>query len=202
MKNFDVRPELLAHPNIPPPLQGLNPRSILGNAWWDRVRQIAYKHHDFHCWACGIHKYAAHYHKHLEAHEAYTINYQTGVANLDEVVALCHCCHNFIHSGRMEMMVERGEMSRFKQSMILAHGAGILKRAGLVPWWGTLMYILMSDGMPRDKAIVQAQETGKVYFRGSMAPWKQWRLLIDGDEYFTPYENEADHNRQMREKYG
>jgi len=41
-KSF-VLPELLLHPNIPKPLHGVNPRSILGQQWWDVISVTSYQ---------------------------------------------------------------------------------------------------------------------------------------------------------------
>lgn len=103
-----TRPELLLHPTIPPPLHGLAPREVLGRSWWDVVRREAYEKYDDHCHACGTHISKALYHrtsspskfKSLEAHEAYNIDYDTCTVNLEEIVALCHCCHNYIQLHR------------------------------------------------------------------------------------------------------
>ena len=93
-----TRPELLMHPQIPPPLHGLAPRVVMGRKWWDEQRRIAYAKHDDKCHCCGIHKSKAKYRKVLEAHEAYKIDWTAGRAELEEIVALCHSCHPFTKS--------------------------------------------------------------------------------------------------------
>ena len=75
-------PKYLTHPNIPKPLHGMNPRSILGKEWWDIKRREAYATHNYCCWACGIPKSKAKYHNWLEGHETYQINYKIGEAKL------------------------------------------------------------------------------------------------------------------------
>lgn len=163
--NF-IRPELLLHPNIPKPLHGVNPRSILGDSWWNDVRQKAYKENNYCCWACGISKQDAKYHQWLEAHESYDINYSIGEVTLSEIVALCHSCHNFIHNGRMEILVQKGEMEFPKFQNILRHGHMILTEYNLSP----------SD-MPTVTTI---------------AEWDKWHLILNGKSYYSPYKNMDD----------
>lgn len=126
-----LRPEILLHPNIPKPLHGLAPRTILGQEWWDQQRKAAYAATQNRCAACGVHKSEAKYHNWLEAHELYDINYKKGLMTFKEVVAICHSCHNYIHSGRMGMMVQQGTMTEEKMNDITKHGDAILKKAKL-----------------------------------------------------------------------
>ncbi len=152
MKN---RPEILLHPNIPKPMHGLAPRTIMGSVWWDAERQKAYKSTGYTCAACGVPKADAEYHQWLEAHELYAIDYVKGRMVYMETVPLCHACHNFIHSGRMQAMVRKGEMKPEKQRHILERGLQILKAAGI-------------------------QKTGP---ENSIADWADWRLVFNGVEY-------------------
>src|SRR3990167_9396936 len=87
--NF-TNPAILLHPNIPKPMHGVNPRTIMGQEWWDEQRQRAYEENNFCCWACGVHKSQAAYHKWLEAHECYEIDYIAGRMYMRIIVALCH----------------------------------------------------------------------------------------------------------------
>lgn len=81
-------PGILLQPNIPKPLHGLNPRSVLGKDWWDWQRHEAYKKFGFRCWACGVHQWRAEYHRWLEGHESYRIDYGRGRAEMIEVQAI------------------------------------------------------------------------------------------------------------------
>lgn len=175
-----MKPEILLHPNIPKPLHGLNPRTVKGQDWWDTQRLKAYKKHDFHCWACGIHKSEAKYHKWLEAHETYEYNYGKGLAKVKEIVALCHCCHNFIHNGKTEMDFMSGKIDIERFTYIMQHGTNVL-------WKNKLpMNIFALSVIKRNKLKVSnipvyiQEQTSEV-----LANWEDWRLEIDG-ELFKP----------------
>lgn len=127
MKNFIPDPTILLHPNIPKPLHGVAPRVILGNIWWDKVRQAAYASTSYRCAACGVPKQIADYHQWLEAHEIYDFDYPKGLLTFVHAVPLCHACHNYIHSGRMSMMVRSGEMQESKMENILKRGDALTK---------------------------------------------------------------------------
>ena len=123
------RPTLLSMPNVPKPLHGLNPRSIMGKERWDIARQEVYASTDYHCAACGVHKRDAKLHQWLEAHETYDIVYKAGVATLVEIVPLCHFCHNFIHSGRLRILARQRKVSANLVREIMSHGVDVLKRS-------------------------------------------------------------------------
>jgi hypothetical protein len=98
-----LRPELLLLPNIPKPLHGIAPRTIMGQSWWDEQRHKAYASLDYHCAACGALKgnESLLFRGWLEAHEVYDIDYNHRVARFIEIVPLCVCCHMAIHTGRL-----------------------------------------------------------------------------------------------------
>ena len=156
-------PELLTHGQIPKPMHGVAPREILGQDWWDKQRRAAYQKHQFHCWACGVHKLKAKYHKWLEAHERYEIDYATGRMTFIGCCALCHSCHNFIHSGRLEALREKGEISQERHDDIIKHGIEVMRRFGL--------------------SFPEAPE--------EVAPWERWRMVVGEEEHppkFASYE--------------
>jgi hypothetical protein len=162
-----IKPEILQHPNIPKPLHGLNPRTILGRRWWDEKRNLAYKENNYCCWACGVHKNQAKYRRWLEAHEYYIYNYSKGRAKLKTIVALCHSCHNFIHSGRLKMLLDSGEISSEKYHDIMEHGMRILNENNLdYPW--------------------------NLHNPKHVASWKKWHIVIEGKKYYTKFDSYED----------
>lgn len=157
-KIWTRRPEILLCPQIPDPMHGVAPRVILGKEWWDKTRRLAYESTNFHCIACGVDKYYAKWHKWLEAHEVYDIDYLLGRMTYLETVPLCHFCHNFIHCGRLQALKDKGEISNEKYHAILDHGLNVLTAAGL------------KKPLPRG-----AQD-------GPMADWGDWRLVLPNPE--------------------
>jgi hypothetical protein len=159
MSEWTPVPEILCHPNIPKPLHGVNPRTIFGKEWWDIERHKAYASYAYHCAACGVKKENAKYHKWLEAHEFYLFDYPKGRVTFDHLVPLCHACHNYIHDGRMQMMVQKLEMTQQKYDEIMEHGDDIVKAAKLTK---------------------KRRERHKF---GKSADWADWRLVVFGIEY-------------------
>ena len=159
------RPELLLCPNIPKPMHGMAPRVVLGQEWWDKERVLAYQKAQYKCEACGVEAARAKKYPRLEGHELYDIDYQKGKMVYRETVALCHYCHNYIHDGRMRMLVASGEMAEDEYLEIQAHGDSILETARL--------------------SIVPLQLP-------HMCPWSKWRLVIEGKEYPPLYKSEQE----------
>lgn len=167
-KEWDRKPEILLCPNVPKPLAGVNPRTILGRKWWDKTRKEAYISTNFHCIACGVHKEEAKGPKWLEGHEVYEANYPKGRMSYVETVPLCHYCHNFIHDGRMLSLLGAGKYDHGKYVRVMNHGNKVLREAGLV----------------------------KIPYSGEVAPWSKWRLELLGKKYkplFKSYEEWMEH---------
>ncbi len=136
MKNILI-PEILCQPNIPKPLHGLAPRTIMGQEWWDIERNKAYASTDYHCTVCGVHKRDAKKHQWLEAHEFWDIDYSTGICEIKKIIPLCHYCHSFIHSGRLSMIMGT-DKSKKEVAEILEHGFKILSENNLKCFPSTL----------------------------------------------------------------
>ncbi|OGH07427.1 MAG: hypothetical protein A2W22_03090 [Candidatus Levybacteria bacterium RBG_16_35_11] len=160
-KPIFVRPEILLHSNIPKPLHSVNPRTIKGKDWWNEKRKKAYAANNFCCWACGVHKSKDKFHNHLEAHEYYDIDYEKGEMRLKEIVALCHTCHNYIHSGRLSMILLKGEVSEDDFEYIMAYGRDIIDK-------NKLTLPLLPE---------------------KIAEWSQWHLILDGEKHFSPFKS-------------
>lgn len=173
------KPEILCHPNIPKPLHGIAPRTIMGQKWWDKTRREAYARYDYQCVACGIHKKATRK-GWLEAHEFWHINYATGECSITSIEPLCHTCHNFIHSGRLQAIqdqpVAEGGKPKDEIIRILQHGVNILRKNNLQIWWGTAEYVrdLHCFWIP-DREV---QERPK-----EVAPWEAFFLKWKGKTY-------------------
>lgn len=176
-----VRPALLTHPNIPVPLHGVNPRTVLGSGWWNAARKIVYGENNFCCWACGNHKTRAPLQR-LEAHETYDVDYGRGRAVFVEVVALCHFCHQYIHSGRMRKLAESGQVDRDKVLRVRDHGYRILHSAGLEPSPWTRMNL--------EKGYTPSYE----FLHGPFADWSDWRMVIGDKEYPPRFRNEVEYH--------
>lgn len=177
-----VRPELLTHPPIPAALAGLNPRTIMGQAKWDVVRQEVYQENNYCCWACGIHKSRAWRHFWLEAHETYAYNEAARVARLNEIVALCQRCHMFVHANNLIGSID---WSRDEVSYIVHSGFLLLDAHGLVEtasntnkyilWmYDSALYAILFDGGPPEARMSLSQFDWSLVWEGY-----EWTRVAD-----------------------
>lgn len=183
-----MNPELLLHPNIPKPLHGLAPRVIKGDEWWNLKRQAAYLTNDYKCWACDVHKRNALYHSWLEAHEIYKIDYLTGKVEFEGVCALCHSCHNFIHSGRLYSMLNKGEIDKQKVIDILKRGFEVLRANQLKmnPFALTIAERISKT------LFTEYKKYGVHQYEICLVEWGDWRLVLEGKEYKGKFESFED----------
>jgi len=176
---LELHPEILMHANIPKPLHEVNPRNIMGQAEWDVVRKEAYASTDYHCIACGVHKSEAKEHQWLEAHEFYNIDYGAGRLEIEKIIPLCHYCHNFIHSGRL-MMIIGEEKTQDEVIEILEHGFKILSDNNLSAFYGTIH--LAHEIGANTFGVTKNVQPG-----GETPAWEDWRLVWNGKEYPPKY---------------
>lgn len=158
---FEPDPSILLQSVIPPPMWGVNPRSILGKTWWNKERKAACVKSNLHCHACGVEHYRQKGSKqYLEGHEQYEIDCMKGEMVYLGCVALCHYCHMFIHEGRMRSLLSKGQLKYNKYAAIMKHGDQVLGRIGKTS---------------EDVKLLPPIET--------WAPTGRWYLIIDGKKY-------------------
>lgn len=94
---------LLAMPNVPRPLHGMAPRTILGSEKWNEMRLNAYLRAGYRCEICGkvFQKNESCRLPDHSVHELFSYDYENGIGKFIRCVSLCQDCHDFIHSGRM-----------------------------------------------------------------------------------------------------
>lgn len=173
-----TRPALLQHPNIPKGLAGINPRTMLGQEWWDVERRLAYERNNYCCWACGIHGTQDPFEPRLEAHEAYDFDYSSKKATFTETVALCHSCHNFIHCGRLWALYRQFIIPRQKLEYIIKSRLALLRENNLEPFFFALVLERMIEyNEIEDKAYREVLSAGVPPPPRTMAN-KRWQLII------------------------
>lgn len=171
-KFWQRRPELLLLPNIPKPLHGINPRTVLGSGWWNKERQEAYASTNYHCEACGTHKSQVQGRKILEGHEVYHTDYRRGKLTYVRTTPLCPWCHKYIHDGRLFWLLDTGQITHYHYSKVLRHGDKVLAEAG--------------HHRPRHHE--REAEIQKQIHLGTIAPPEDWRLVVFGAEYCAELE--------------
>ena len=87
--NFETVPEECWYSNL---------RSVLKPAEWDKVRKDAYARAGGKCCVCGRKN------TRLEAHEKWSYDDKKALQKLEDVVALCHACHEVVHINRTQLM--------------------------------------------------------------------------------------------------
>ena len=115
-----------------------NLRSVLQPKDWDTVRRDAYARAHGRCSICGR---AAR----LEAHEKWSYDEEKALQKLEDVVALCHSCHEVKHISRtqlvgrgaeaMEHFMEVNQCSQMEYHAALgAANEAYIKRNGIEDW--------------------------------------------------------------------
>ena len=168
---FSPQPELLLQPTIPLALHGTNPRTIMGQKWWDTKRREAYAHNNFHCMACGINRADITPKAMLHAHEEYTINYKKAELKLKRIIALCPNCHDIIHSHRYGCL--------FDQNAIDEEDAWLHERHK--------EFVLGEEGIAKRNNLQWSHELAC-----ANVPWEKWHLVIDGVKYFGRFKNKEE----------
>lgn len=202
---------LLTMPNVPHPLHGLAPRTIIGTTEWNKMRKACYEEHEDTCEICGQ-KLSGSRKSDLplhNAHEVYDYDYETYTATFVRPVCICPRCHNFIHSGRAITCYQNHTPLWTKEAMLdlAEHGFKLisewnkqhpddepLKVFEAVESW------LEEPSLEGElKALVKQYGIDFYYVPRTdrKSDWKRWKLVYDGVEYYSPYKNQREWQRAM-----
>src|SRR5690606_21367531 len=113
---------------------------------------------------------------------------EKGRVEIESLQPLCHYCHNFIHSGRLSMIIG-GEKTEEEVIEILEHGFKILSENRLRAFPFTLQ---LAESLDANSYGVEAYELPP-----SSIEWQDWRLIWDGVEYLPKYAT----YKQWKERY-
>lgn len=146
---------VLTQPPVPPALHYVNPRMIMGQVEWDKLKKQYRLLAAHHCMICQ--RYVSHTAGDwLELHERYEYDFIDLCQALCGYFSICRECHMYIHTGFLELQLQRGAISLEKYQQVIAKGDALLKEFGLQK----LMY--------PSEACFYAPE---------------WKLLFDGNVY-------------------
>jgi len=181
-----LRPAILCQPNLPLPLHGVNPRSILGQGWWKKARTEAISRMGGLCEACGSgpEKESHKGRPWLEGHEIYKFSYPTGRLVFHGVTPLCHYCHNFIHIGRLGCIAGR-EKTWEEVCEILEHGFRVIGESNASRGDKPRMKVFPGSIDLARHENVRARTFGAVSYVIPETPvkWEEWRMEIAGNLY-------------------
>lgn len=200
--------KILTMPNVPHPLHGLAPRTIMGKSTWDHVRKKCYFDANYKCEACGKELQNGE----CQAHELYTYDYLHGTAKFERCVCLCKTCHvRGIHSGRALTLFRKG--SPIMPKSLLLEGAENLfrvlheynikhpKEQPLRAYATFLDYMKYPELNYEMRQLIDRYDV-KFYQENPtfMAKWSDWKLIIGDKEYPTPYKDRDEWEKVMEEK--
>lgn len=123
--------EILAHTILPISLHGTNPRTIMGESKWKKIKKEKQKEANHHCMCCGDH--VAHIPGDwLECHEIYDIDMDKREFRIRDLVCLCKKCHDYIHQGRLRKLLAKGEITKEYYIEVIRRGDKLLADNNLV----------------------------------------------------------------------
>lgn len=202
----DLRP-LIAMPNIPKPLHGVNPRTLLGKSNWDKMRKLAYAEADDTCEICG---YKPDNLRQRHGHEVYEIDYKKGIAKFVRVFCVCSLDHlGCIHTGRAITLYKQGN-PLYPREFLLAGVEKAFKTiyeynqdhpgADLRAYATFLDYLKVPDLEASVRILIHKYNI-KFYMEDPkrLAKWDKWKLIIGDEEYPTPYKDEKEWEEAMKE---
>lgn len=203
----DLRP-LIAMPNIPKPLHGVAPRTVLGASTWNYMRKAAYFSADNTCEICGDKPENL---RHRHGHEVYDIDYENGVAKFVRVFCICALDHlACIHTGRAITLFKQGN-PLYPKEFLLEGAEKAFKTiseynkdnpdADLRAYVTFLEYLKVDELREPMEELIKKYDV-KFYMEDpkKLAKWGDWKLIVGVNEYPTPYKDENDWKVAMEER--
>lgn len=202
----DLRP-LIAMPNIPRPLHGVNPRTLLGTSTWDHMRKACYAQAEDTCEICGCKPENL---RRRHGHEVYEIDYAKGTAKFVRVFCVCSLCHlACIHTGRA-LTLWKHQNPLYPTEFLLQgaeHAFKIISEynkdnpeADLRAYSTFLDYLKYEELREPMEKLIEKYGTKFYTEAEDMAEWGDWKLLIGSQEYPTPYANKDEWKATMEER--
>lgn len=189
----DLRP-LIAMPNIPRPLHGVNPRTLLGASTWNHMRKLCYAQANDTCEICG---YKPENLRHRHGHEVYEIDYAHGTAKFVKVFCLCSLCHlACIHTGRALTLWKKKNplypteflLKGAEHAFKIIHDYNVEHSDADLRAYSTFLDYLKHDELKGTMEELIRKYDIKFYTEvEDMAEWGDWKLIIGNREYPTPY---------------
>ena len=203
----DLRP-LIAMPNIPKPLHGVAPRTVLGTTTWNHMRKAAYFSANDTCEICREKPEQL---RRRHGHEVYEIDYEKGIAKFVRVFCICSLDHlACIHTGRAITLFKQGNPLYPKE--FLLEGAEkafktIYEYNKDNPGADLRAYITFLEYLKRDELrepmekLIEKYDI-KFYMEDpdKLAEWADWKLIIGDNEYPTPYADMKEWEEAMKER--
>lgn len=197
---------IITMPNIPKPLFGFAPRTILGQNTWNHMRKRCYFEHDYKCEICGAEPEKGG----LDAHELYEYDYTKGRATFIRTVCVCKTCHRGIHSGRMltlfkhnnPYMTKRVVLSTVEHVFNLVHQYNTEHPKRQIRVYATYLEYLKEPRIAEE--VQKLIDKYDINFYGEdpkkVAGWSDWHLVIGDKTHQSPYTSEKDWREKMAEQ--
>lgn len=198
---------LITMPNVPRPLHGLAPRTIMGVSTWNHVRKRCYYDAGYKCEICGVD--FAEIRPRYAAHELYSYDWIAGTGKFERCIAICQVCHNAIHSGRLITMYKNQNPLYPKEYVlkVVEHCFKLVNNYNAehrnkkpLRVYSTFLEYLKLDSLTKEMEKLINQYDIKFYQEPKrIAKWEDWRLIIGNKEHNTPYKNEGEWVAAMEE---
>lgn len=194
---------ILTMPNVPSPLHGCAPRTLLGKTTWDHMRKYCYYNANYKSQVSGEDLDGSSNDKRCNAHELYSYDYVHGKAYFERAVCISPIEHNFIHSGRMLTMYKKGNPLMSKEYLLRVVENGFREiyewnkahpKSKQLRAYATLADYASTPGIADEVSELIEKYDIKFYVEDYdySAKWSEWSLTIGKKEYPTPYKNQKE----------